>query len=159
MAIERWWPRWGPARGSFRVQVRMEREMEKAFGRLFREHPWSRWTGETGRSAPAVAMLDRKEEVILRADFPALNQQDITVAVEDGVLTIRGERKQASEEDDCSEPVAGFFARSLTLATGVDADRVSATFKDGVLEVHLPKTTEAEGKMIEILVGGDEQAA
>lgn len=150
----------------------MGRKMEKAFGRLFREQPWSRWTGEAGRLAPAVAMLDRKEEVILRADLPALHQQDIVVTVEDGVLTIRGERKQASEEEyDCCEPVAGIFARNLMLSAGVDADKVSATFKDGVLEVHLPKTTEAQGKMIEIKVqrghhapqsllsGGDEQAA
>ena len=159
MTSERWWPRWGVRRGPFRLQGRMVRQMEKAFNRLFREQSWVRWNGKTGRSAPAVAMLDRKEEVILRADLPALHQHDIAVAVEDGVLTIRGERKKASgEEDDCSKPVAGFFARSLTLATGVDADKVSATFKDGVLEVHLPKTTEAEGKMIEILVGGDEQA-
>jgi HSP20 family protein len=130
----------------------MEREIENVCGRFFRERPWLQLTGV----APAMAMLDRKEEVVLRADVPGLEQRDIEVTVDHGVLNIRGERREegeASEETYGSrERWAGIFARSLTLPADVDVNKVSTTFQDGVLEVHLPKTKEASGKMIEIKV-------
>jgi HSP20 family protein len=76
--------------------------------------------------------------------------------VEEGVLTIRGERKgeeEVKEEDYyCCERWAGSFERSLTLPSGVDTDKIKATFKNGVLEVHLPKVEKAKGKKVEIKV-------
>jgi HSP20 family protein len=76
--------------------------------------------------------------------------------VEEGVLTIRGERKgeeEVKEEDYyCCERWAGSFERSLTLPSGVDADKIKATFKNGVLEVHLPQVEKAKGKKVEIKV-------
>ncbi len=148
--------RWGLARGPFRERGRMEREIENVCGRFFRERPWLQLTGVSSGVAPAMAMLDRKEEVVLRADLPGLEQRDIEVTVDRRVLNIRGERKEkgeASEEAYGSrERWAGIFARSLTLPANVDVNKVSTTFQDGVLEVHLPKTKEARGKMIEIKV-------
>ncbi|HWP83579.1 MAG TPA: Hsp20/alpha crystallin family protein, partial [Terriglobia bacterium] len=71
-----------------------------------------------------------------------------------GVLSLHGERKEEKEtkEEDyyCCERWAGSFSRSLTLPTGIDTDKVNASFKNGVLEVHLPKTKKAEGKKIEV---------
>ncbi|MBI2370812.1 MAG: Hsp20/alpha crystallin family protein [Deltaproteobacteria bacterium] len=141
-------------RGPFRELARMEREMEGLFSRFFREWPWPRSADEVRGWAPAVDMVDRKDEVVLRADLPGLEQKDIDVSVEDGLLTIRGERKEereAKEEDYyCCERWAGSFARSLALPPGVDTEKVKATFKNGVLEVHLRKSKEAKGKKIEI---------
>lgn len=156
MAVGRW-SRWGLTRGPFRKRGRMEREIETLCGRFFQERPWLQLAGEASGVAPAMALLDRKEEVVLRADLPGLEQRDIEVTVDRRVLNIRGERKEkgeASEEAYGSrERWAGIFARSLTLPADVDVNKVSTTFQDGVLEVHLPKTKEARGRMIEIKVG------
>ena len=157
MALEAWRPRWGLMRGGpFREMARMEREMEDVFGRSFREWPWPRLAGEARGWAPAVDMIDRKDEVVLRADLPGLEQKDIEVSVEDGILTVRGERKEereAKEEDYyCCERWAGTFARSLTLPPGVESEKVKAVFRNGVLEIHLPKTKEAKGKKVEVKV-------
>jgi HSP20 family protein len=149
MALERWRPRlmaWSP----FRELARLEREMEDMWGRR-PEWPW----GEPARGwAPAVDMIDHKDEIVLRADLPGLDEKDIDVTVQDGTLAIRGERKEEKEEKKedyyYSERCYGAFARTLTLPAGVDADRVKATFSKGVLEVHLPKTKEAKGRKIEI---------
>lgn len=155
MAIERWRPGWGLMRGGpWRELARMEREMEELMNRFFREWPWPWRAGEVRGWAPPVDMLDRKDEVILRADLPGLEQKDIEVTVEEGILTIRGERKEEKEvkEEDyyCCERWAGAFARSFVLPPGVDAEKIKATFKNGVLEIHLPKTKEVKGKKIEI---------
>jgi len=151
MAIERWWPRWGLTRGPL---GELEREMEDWFGRFAGGWPWPRLAGEFRGGAPAVDLADRKDEVVLRADLPGLEQKDIEVTVEGGMLTIRGERKEEKEEKRenyyHAERWAGRFARSVMLPPGVDADKVKATFKNGVLEVHIPKTKEAKGKKVEV---------
>jgi HSP20 family protein len=149
MALELWRPKF-MARSPFRELARLERDMEEMFGR-FPMWPW----GERERGwAPAVDMVDRKDELVLRADLPGLEEKDIEVTVHDGSVTIRGERKEEAEEKKedyyCSERSYGVFARTLPLPTGIDADKVKATFKSGVLEVHLPKAKEAKGRKIEI---------
>jgi HSP20 family protein len=145
MALERWRPR-GLTRSPFRE---LAREMEEAFGRFFpgseeRGYPWT----------PAVDMVDEKDEIVVKADLPGLDQKDIEVTVEDGTLTIRGERKEEKEEKKenyyCAERSYGAFLRSIPLPKGVEADKVKATFKKGVLEIHLPKAKEAKGKTVEV---------
>lgn len=154
MAIQRWRPQRGLMRGPFREMARMEREMEDLFGRFFRNLPLERSLGEERAGAPAIDMIDRKDEVILRADLPGLDQKDIEVMLEEGILTIRGERRQErevkEEEYYCCERWAGAFARSQPLPPGVDPENIKASFKNGVLEIHLPKTKEAKGKRIEV---------
>ncbi len=156
MAMERWRPGSSLMRGPIRELGRLEREMEDLFGGFFRGWPFPRLPGAARGFSPAVDMLDRKDEVVLRADLPGLEQKDIDVTVEEGVLTIRGERKgerEVKEEDYyCCERWAGGFERSLTLPAGVSAEKIKATFKNGVLEVHLPKVEKAKGKRIEIKV-------
>jgi HSP20 family protein len=141
------------SRGPFQE---LEREMDEVFGRFFGEARWPRLTGELRGWTPAVDMIDRKDEVVLRADLPGLEQKDVEVTVEHGTLMIRGERKAEKETKDddyyASERWAGTFFRSVALPPGVDAQRVRATFRNGVLEVHLPKTKEAEAKRIEVKV-------
>jgi HSP20 family protein len=149
MALELWRPKL-MARSPFRELARLEREMEDMFGRL----PAWPWSERERGWAPAVDMVDRKDEIVLRADLPGLDEKDIEVTVQDGMLTIRGERKEETEEKKedyyYSERTYGVFARTLPLPAGVEADKVKAIFKKGVLEVHLPKAKESKGKRIEV---------
>ena len=91
---------------------------------------------------------------MLRADLPGVEEKDIEVTVQDGSLTIRGERKEEKEEKKdnyyFSERSYGAFTRTLTLPAGVERDKVKATFTKGVLEVHLPKAKEATGTKVEV---------
>ena len=150
MAMELWRPKL-MGRTPFRELARLEREMEEMFGRMPSMWPWGE--GERGW-APAVDMVDHKDEIVLRADLPGLTEKDVEVSVQDSMLTITGERKIETEDkkDDYyyAERSYGRFTRSLTLPAGVDADKVKATFKNGVLEVHLPKAPEAKGRKIDI---------
>jgi len=153
MALEVWRPKWGLARRPFRE---FEREMDEMFDRFFQDWPWPRLTGPARGWAPPIDMLDRKDEVILRADVPGLEQKDIEVSVEDGVLSIKGERKEEKEVKEekyyACERWAGAFVRSVTLPPGLETEKIKAIFRNGVLEVHLPKSQEAKGKRIEIKV-------
>lgn len=154
MAIERWRPASTLRRRPFGGLNRLEQEMQETFDRWFHRWPWPFGDADSLGQVPPVDVVDRKEEVVLRADLPGLTEKDIELTLENGNLTIRGERneeEEAKEEDYyCSERWLGAFSRSLTLPTGVDADKIRATFREGVLEVHLPKTAKAEGKKIEI---------
>jgi HSP20 family protein len=157
MAIERWRPWKGWTRESAPAGLaRVQREMEDMFDRFFGDWSWPRWPGAARGGGPSVDMVDKKDEVLLRADLPGLEQKDIEVHVEEGMLTIRGERKEEKEVKEeeyyFSERWAGSFSRSLALPPGVDSEKVKATFKNGVLEVHLPKTQQAKGKRIEVKV-------
>jgi HSP20 family protein len=132
----------------------MEREMEDLFERFLGGSPLTRWAGDGHGSAPAIDMIDRKDEIVVHADLPGLDEKDIEITVDDGQLSIRGERKEEHETKEegvyrC-ERWAGAFCRNLALPPGVDADKIQATFKKGVLEIHLPKTTDAKGKKVEI---------
>jgi len=146
MALELWRPRM--LRGPFRELARMERDMEDLFGKV--DWPWRTERGWV----PAVDMVDAKDEIVLRADLPGMDEKSIDVTVQDGTLTISGERKEAKEEKKedyyYSERTYGGFSRTVMLPTGVEADKVKATFRKGVLEVHLPKAKEAAGKKIDI---------
>jgi HSP20 family protein len=98
--------------------------------------------------------MERDDEIVLRADLPGLEQKDIEVTVRDGMITIQGERKEEREEKEkgyyYTERSFGAFARTLPLPSGIEEDKVKASFKSGVLEVHLPKAKEVKGKKIEI---------
>jgi len=129
----------------------MDREVEDLFSRFFRP----RGEAEALGWSPAIDMVDRKTELVLQADLPGLTEKDITVTVQDGSLTLQGQRKEEKEEKEgeeyyCCERWSGSFSRTLTLPPGINTEKVSASFKNGVLEIHLPKAKEAEGKKIEI---------
>jgi HSP20 family protein len=132
----------------------MEREMDDLFGRFFGGLPRLRESVETLEWSPAIDVIDRKEELMLRADLPGLTEKDIEITVQDGTLRLSGRRTEEKETKEenycCSERWTGSFSRAMTLPTGINAEKVNASFKNGVLEVHLPKTKEATGKKIEV---------
>lgn len=150
MAIEMWRPRLGLARRG----AEPFRAFDDLMSRMFDDWMSPRVAGEARGWSPAVDMIDKKDEIVLRADLPGLDQKDIQVNVENGMLTIHGcrqEEREAKDEDyyHC-ERWAGTFSRAMVLPPGIDQDRIKATFKNGVLEVHVPKAPQAIGKSIEI---------
>lgn len=107
-----------------------------------------------GRWVPSLDVIDEGNHLLVKVDLPGLTKNDITVSVEDNYLTIRGEKKQDKEvkQDDFlrTERYYGRFSRSVQLPSHVDVSKVKANFKDGVLELNLPKKEECKPKQIDI---------
>ena len=105
---------------------------------------------------PAVDILETEQELILKADVPDMTEKDIAITIENGTLTIKGERKFEKKEDKSGyhriERSFGAFARSFSLPETVEAEKVSATYKNGVLTVALPKKELAKPRSIEVKV-------
>jgi HSP20 family protein len=106
--------------------------------------------------SPSVEVADTAEAMILTAELPGLSERDITLTLENNLLTIAGEKKSEREvkkEDErylLTERFYGNFQRSFTLPATVDVDKIAATFDKGVLTVTLPKTPQAKGRVIEV---------
>jgi HSP20 family protein len=107
-----------------------------------------------GLWAPAVDVLERKDSIVVKADLPGLSKEDISVSIENNVLTINGEKKMEKEhkEGDIvrSERYYGSFNRAFTLPSTVDPNQVNAKFENGVLELTLAKKEEAKPRQIRI---------
>lgn len=103
---------------------------------------------------PAVDIKEEDDRYIIHADVPGVEAKDIEVNMEDGILSIRGERKYENEEEREGykriERVRGNFYRRFSLPDGADADAISAKTKDGVLEIVIPKQTKVMPKRIEV---------
>ncbi len=140
--------RWDPCRELEDVQLRLNR----LFGGRFD-------TGDGltfGDWAPAVDIRETDKEYLIKADLPEVKKEDVKVECEDGFLTVEGERKHEKEEKGVTfhkiEREYGKFVRRFALPTEVDSTKVQAEFKDGVLNVHLPKSPKALPKTIEVKV-------
>lgn len=107
--------------------------------------------------APSVDVVENKDAYVLHAELPGLEKKDINVSVEDGVLTISGERKfEGKDEKDDNyryyERRYGSFSRTFKLPEHVDAAKIKANHKNGVLELTLPKTEAAKPRQIEVKI-------
>ena len=132
--------------------------LPEEFSRLF----WglSRATEEDTETAaewsPAVDVYEDAEALRIHAELPGLKKEDVKISVREGVLTLRGERKLESEEKKDNyyriERHYGSFLRSFTLPKTVDADKIEAKMKDGVLELKVPKKPEATPREIKVEV-------
>jgi HSP20 family protein len=112
--------------------------------------------------APALDISERKDAYLVSVELPGVKLEDLTISLDDGLLTIQGERSLA---DDASEQQYhrverrhGAFRRSITLPAHVMADAVEASFEDGVLQILVPKAEEAKPKRIEVRPGGKREA-
>ena len=107
--------------------------------------------------APAIDVEETDKEYVIKADLPAVKREDVRVAIEDGVLAVEGERRHEKEEKGKKfhrvERSYGKFVRRIAMPTDVDASRVEADFKDGVLNVHLPKSQVAKPRAVDVKVG------
>jgi HSP20 family protein len=106
---------------------------------------------------PRVDIVEDEKEIVVKAELPEMKKEDVKVTVDQGVLTIAGERRLEKEEKNKKyhriESEYGSFLRSFALPAAVIAEKVAADFKDGILKVHLPKETKPGAKAVEIKVG------
>jgi HSP20 family protein len=136
------------------------REIEDMFDRYTRAVGWPRHAGRevapNGDWAPRVDIVESDHEFVIKAELPDVPKEDVKVTVEDGVLTIRGERKQEKEEKGKRfhrvERFYGSFARSFALPENVDETKIAAAFKDGMLHLTIPKSATAKPAAIEVKV-------
>jgi HSP20 family protein len=148
--------RWDPAREIDTLQG----EMNRLFSSFF-ETPRSGGNGATSRRwIPAMDLVETEDHFVLKADLPGLTESDVNIEVESNVLTIAGERRTEHEAKKDGyyrlERSMGSFSRSLTLPEGIDAEAVTASFDNGVLEVRIPKPAEAKPRRVQIGVSGAE---
>jgi HSP20 family protein len=124
------------------------REIDRVFDAFFGQ------TDQARRWVPPVDLVEAEDHFVLKADLPGLSEGDVNIEVQDGTLTISGERKAEHEQREKGwyriERSFGRFSRSLSLPDGVDPDRIQASFSHGVLEVRIPKPEERKPRRIEI---------
>jgi len=112
-----------------------------------------RWL-EAGDWSPLVDIIDEKDQIIAKAELPGVNKEDIKVTLNDNTLTIRGERKEEQETKKenyyCCERVHGNYSRTISLPVNIDKEKIKSSFKNGVLEIILPKAKESKPKEIDI---------
>ena len=105
---------------------------------------------------PAVDILENEQSLVLKADIPGMTESDIGISIENGTLTLKGERKFEKQEDKAGyhriERSYGSFARSFLLPDSVDAEHVAADYKNGLLTVTIPKKEVAKPRKIEVKV-------
>ena len=146
MALVRW--------DSGREVDSLQSEVNRLFDTFFGGRP-----GDAGlrRWVPAMDLVETDDHLLLRADLPGLDRDDVSIEVKDGVLTVSGERQAEHDEQADGfyrvERAFGAFSRSLSLPSQIDAERITAEFDRGVLEVRIPKPEERKPHRIEI--GGE----
>src|SRR5688572_30497952 len=123
---------------------RFRRELDQTFDAAASDASWS----------PAVDIHEEAKQFVVRADLPGVTAKDIEITAEKGVLSLRGARNFEQKSDDGHysriERVSGKFVRSFTLPENVATDAIKAQFKDGVLELTIPKAAKPEPRRIEI---------
>jgi HSP20 family protein len=160
MALARWNPTmpwrpsqepWTPFEGMESLRAGMDHLFNTVLGTL----PPS--GGHESLWYPRVDLLEHEQEFVLMADLPGMQQDDIHITVENNILTLQGKRLVEPSAQNgqngyaqYSERMFGTFCRRFTLGAAVDADQITATYKAGVLEVHIPKTAAAQPKRIAV---------
>jgi HSP20 family protein len=151
MAMVRWTPRndlWDPFASLADIQDEMNRLFDTSLrrgGRAF-----------DGQFIAPCDIYEEKDKLVVRFDLPGLHKDAVSVTLQEGILMVKGERKlQAPKEATyyTQERVSGAFTRTIQLPVAVDAGKIAAHFRDGVLEIAMPKSEEAKPKQIEVKVG------
>jgi HSP20 family protein len=156
MTLIRWKPmrdisRWSPVTDLSSEFVNMQREIDRMFDRF----PNSAVDPSAGLR-PAVDIVENDNDYVVNVELPGVRKEDVKITVNDGVLTVKGEKKQEGEvkEDRYRrfERTFGAFERSFTLPTTVQSDRIGANYANGVLTVTIPKAEQAKPREIEVKV-------
>jgi HSP20 family protein len=109
---------------------------------------------EGGEWSPSVDVIDKKDNIVVKAELPGVDKKDVKITISENTLTIRGERKEENEakKEDyyCCERAFGSYSRTIALPLEVDKTKAKASYKNGVLEIILPKVEEVKPKEIEI---------
>lgn len=143
---------WNP----FRELERIQNEMNRLFDFSITRAPEKGTALYESLWAPAIDIHETKDSIVVKADLPGLKKEEIDVQVDGPSLVIKGERKHESEQKENgylrTERAYGSFYRELSLPSTVDASNMKASYKDGVLELVLPKKEEAKPKKINVEV-------
>jgi HSP20 family protein len=147
---------WEPSRRGTSLQEQINRVFGDVLERAGEESNLTPW-------APAVDIFETEHELVVKADLPDVNPQDLDIRVENNILTIRGERKFEKNVNEDNylrvERTYGPFSRSFSLANSVTSEAIKADYQDGVLTLSIPKREEAKPKQIKVNVGTPAMAA
>jgi HSP20 family protein len=145
-----------PSRGATTLQDQLNRVFGEMLERAGDESNLTPW-------APAVDIFETEHQLVVKADLPDVNPQDLDIRVENNILTIRGERKFENKENEENylrvERAYGSFSRSFSLANSVKSDAIKADYQNGVLTLSIPKREEAKPKQIRVNVAAPAMAA
>ncbi len=134
---------------------RVRREMDRLWDSFLEGRPMRR-AGDSGEWLPSIDVSETKGDLVIKAELPGMDPKDIDISMNNGFLTIKGEKKHEREEKDENyhlvERSYGSFTRSVRLPREVQSDKITASFKNGVLRVTLPKFEDAKKKEIKIKV-------
>ena len=141
--------RWEPFAGFGNVRSVFDDLFDENFDRLWAQPRISKWY-------PAVDVLESKDSYLIRGELPGMKREDINVEVKDGTLVLSGESKSEKPAEGVEyrhvERAAAKFRRSFSLPETMKHDSIEATYKDGILEIRVPKAAEAKPRQIEISV-------
>ena len=141
--------RWEPFESLNQMHARINDLFGDSFSRTWKNSNSVAWY-------PPVDVLESKDAYLIRAELPGMKKEDFHLEVKDGTLTLTGERQSEKATDGAEyrsvERVSGKFWRSFSLPETVKHDGIQATYKDGILEIHVPKAEEAKPRQIEISV-------
>lgn len=144
--------RWDP----FDDLASLRESMDKLFEDFFTHRPGPR-TPSVAVWQPAVEVFDTDHDIVVRAELPGIDPKDVEITVTADVLTIKGQAKQMEEERGKNyfrrELRYGAFSRSLALPGGVQGDQAKATYRNGILEIRVPKSEKAKPKTVKVDLG------
>jgi len=140
----------------FREWEDVERLLEAPFAGWPFRYIWRRLPSEDVSWAPPLEMYEKGDSFTVRVEVPGVKMDDIDISMSGETLTIKGERTAPAEvkeeEYQCCEVCYGSFARSVTIPAAVDADKIEATFEDGILQIHVPKAKAAKPAKITVKI-------
>ena len=144
--------RWDPFREVSTLQERMNRLFSDLRTRAMGEEEMAQ-----GAFVPPVDIYETADSIVLQVELPGVSKEDLSLEVKDNTLTVRGEKKMEKDVKEGSthrtERTYGSFMRAFTLPSTVQQDKVKAKFRDGILEIIVPKAEEAKPKQIKVEVG------
>jgi HSP20 family protein len=152
---------WEPVRELSTIQ----NEMNRLFNSFFEPYPTTGGNGQSTqrRWVPPMDLVETENEFVLRADLPGVAEGDVSIELENDVLTVAGKREAEHESRGEGfyrvERASGTFSRSLTLPEGINAEAIKASFERGVLEVRIPKPEQRKPRKVAISVGGGARQA
>jgi len=151
--------RWNPARelATWPSDIfSMQRDINRLFDNFFRGDRTPEESTSLSLWTPAVDIEEREDAYSVKVELPGVSKEDVKITLESNTLTIRGDKKQEKEEKGKNyhriERSYGSFQRSFALPSTVKAEKIDASYKDGILEITLPKAEEAKPKQIEVKV-------
>jgi HSP20 family protein len=144
------WRRQEPARREESELTAFERDVDRLFERFFRGGTLAPFGESWGAFSPSVDVVETEDEIKVSAELPGLEDKDIEVSLDRGVLTISGEKSEEHKEERenyyRAERTYGSFRRAISLPTDVNEDEVEAVFQNGVLTITMPKAEVVEGR-------------